>query len=343
MANLPIYVHYTTNFSSQIEEMDITFSPGYRGTFGGLYDVTEPTVYIGEAQDIPNRVFASHNDAINYFYGTHAATIQSDMETLTGLTFDSNTMMRADPENWDLWIEFSSELSGGLAQIYNFNEAAQSGIAAVNVALAEHVVDPAAHAELFDLKVDKVTGKGLSTEDYTSAEKTKLSGIASGATANDTDANLKARANHTGSQAISTVTGLQTSLDGKAESVHSHVANDISNATTIGKSILTASAASNVRTAIFSTGSNIADSVTNAPTDASTNNATSLPTDYNALTGLLGLATGLNDADTAINNLSAAVDANATKQNTGFAILNTLAGKFNLSLDILEANTLMAA
>ena len=30
---------------------------------------------------------------------------------------------------------------------------------------------------LLDTKVDKVTGKGLSTEDYTSAEKTKLSGI----------------------------------------------------------------------------------------------------------------------------------------------------------------------
>ena len=32
-----------------------------------------------------------------------------------------------------------------------------------------------------DLKVDKVTGKGLSTEDYTTAEKTKLSGIAASA------------------------------------------------------------------------------------------------------------------------------------------------------------------
>jgi hypothetical protein len=46
-------------------------------------------------------------------------------------------------------------------------------------------------------------------------EKTKLAGIASGATANDTDANLKNRANHTGTQAIATVTGLQTALDGK--------------------------------------------------------------------------------------------------------------------------------
>jgi len=34
------------------------------------------------------------------------------------------------------------------------------------------------------LKVDKVTGKGLSTEDYTSAEKTKLGGIATGAEVN---------------------------------------------------------------------------------------------------------------------------------------------------------------
>lgn len=33
-------------------------------------------------------------------------------------------------------------------------------------------------------KVDKVTGKGLSTEDYTSTEKTKLSGIATGAEVN---------------------------------------------------------------------------------------------------------------------------------------------------------------
>lgn len=64
-------------------------------------------------------------------------------------------------------------------------------------------------------KVDKVTGKQLSTEDYTTAEKSKLAGIASGATANDTDANLLNRANHTGSQAISTITGLQDELDAK--------------------------------------------------------------------------------------------------------------------------------
>ncbi|MCG5512872.1 phage tail repeat domain-containing protein [Ectothiorhodospira shaposhnikovii] len=125
--------------------------------------------------------------------------------------------------------------------------------------------------------VQKVAGKQLSTEDFTSAEKTKLAGvaagaqvnvatnlgisgsgntrsitsstgssvsvptatssnagfmstgdkakldaIAAGATANSTDAHLLNRNNHTGSQAISTVTGLQAALDEKAASTHSH-------------------------------------------------------------------------------------------------------------------------
>lgn len=49
------------------------------------------------------------------------------------------------------------------------------------------------------------------------ADKLKLDGIAAGATANQTDAHLLDRANHTGSQAISTVTGLQSALDNKLE------------------------------------------------------------------------------------------------------------------------------
>lgn len=50
-------------------------------------------------------------------------------------------------------------------------------------------------------KVDKVDGKGLSTEDYTSAEKTKLSGIAEGA-----QVNVVTNASSTGSGAAQTMT-----------------------------------------------------------------------------------------------------------------------------------------
>ena len=48
------------------------------------------------------------------------------------------------------------------------------------------------------------------------AQFTKLAGVATGATANSTDAQLRDRSTHTGAQAISTVTGLQTALDAKA-------------------------------------------------------------------------------------------------------------------------------
>jgi len=42
------------------------------------------------------------------------------------------------------------------------------------------------------------------------ADKTKLDGVATGATANSTNATLLARSNHTGTQAVSTITGLAT-------------------------------------------------------------------------------------------------------------------------------------
>ena len=48
------------------------------------------------------------------------------------------------------------------------------------------------------------------TAAFTTAQETKLSGVATGATANSSDATLLDRANHTGSQAAGTITGLAT-------------------------------------------------------------------------------------------------------------------------------------
>lgn len=70
--------------------------------------------------------------------------------------------------------------------------------------------------EALDAKVDVVNGKTLSDFDFTAALLTKLNGIATGATKNATDAQLKNRATHTGTQAISTVAGLQTELNNRA-------------------------------------------------------------------------------------------------------------------------------
>jgi hypothetical protein len=64
-------------------------------------------------------------------------------------------------------------------------------------------------------KVDKITGKGLSTEDFTTTEKTKLANIAANATANSTDAQLRDRSTHTGTQPQNTVANLPDSLANK--------------------------------------------------------------------------------------------------------------------------------
>jgi hypothetical protein len=59
------------------------------------------------------------------------------------------------------------------------------------------------------------------------SERTKLNGIATGATANATDTQLRDRATHTGAQPVSSVTGLQTALDGKAPTAHQHGVTDL--------------------------------------------------------------------------------------------------------------------
>lgn len=58
---------------------------------------------------------------------------------------------------------------------------------------------------------------GTGKKTMTAAERTKLGTVASGATANSSDAFLLERANHTGEQAIDTITDLQTALDDKVE------------------------------------------------------------------------------------------------------------------------------
>ena len=50
------------------------------------------------------------------------------------------------------------------------------------------------------------------TNEYDDAEQTKLAGIAAGATVNDTDSNLKNRANHTGTQTAATISDLTSSI-----------------------------------------------------------------------------------------------------------------------------------
>ena len=79
---------------------------------------------------------------------------------------------------------------------------------AVNIDLAGALAPYAKSADVttaLEKKVDAVEGKGLSTNDFTDAEKTKLAGIETGAEVNEIDT-IKAGSNVTVSKSGKTVT-----------------------------------------------------------------------------------------------------------------------------------------
>jgi len=188
------------------DETDLTLPPNYRANFivethdGITFVYFNGMNKLGGSQDLQQVLenggtYTSGNKSITI---TERGIILFDAGTLSQMEFG----LGDSPEN-QMYLIFTPNAGGQTELSFPKTESTE------NVAYQSYV-----DTGLSD-KVDKVTGKQLSTEDYTTSEKSKLAGIASGATANDTDANLLNRANHTGSQAISTITGLQDELDAK--------------------------------------------------------------------------------------------------------------------------------
>lgn len=90
----------------------------------------------------------------------------------------------------------------GLGNVDNTSNATERAAAAT---LTNKIISGASNT-LSNISADS-TIDGSTNKVYTATEKTKLSGIATGATVNDTDANLRARSSHTGTQSADTLTG----------------------------------------------------------------------------------------------------------------------------------------
>lgn len=137
-------------------------------------------------------------------------------------------------------------------------------------------------------KVDKVSGKQLSSEDFTSVEKTKLSGIATGATVNQSDATLLNRTNHTGTQSSDTLTdGVNNRIFTSAEKTK---------LSGIATSATANDTDANLKNRANHTGTQSADTIINGTT-----NKVFTTTEQ---TKLAGIATGAtaNDTDTNLKN-----------------------------------------
>lgn len=100
----------------------------------------------------------------------------SDFTKLAGIAAGAEVNVNADWNATEGDAQILNKPTLGTAAAKDFTTAVTSGSADV-------VTSGAVYTEL-EKKVDKVTGKGLSTNDYTTAEKTKLGGIAEGAQVN---------------------------------------------------------------------------------------------------------------------------------------------------------------
>jgi len=90
----------------------------------------------------------------------------------------------------------------------------RSGGIVINANFAELDQRTTQQQAVIDQKIDKASGLGLSQESFTTPEKTKLSGVASGATANASDAQLRDRSTHTGTQLSTTISDFVTAVSG---------------------------------------------------------------------------------------------------------------------------------
>ena len=127
------------------------------------------------ASDIAAKLTASGGDSKDCIVAFNEASTLANINS-----GESHSTIFGKIKKW-----FTDRISGLKAFAYNANtkiaktdldSSVQTSLGKADTALQEH--------QDISGKVDKVAGKGLSTEDYTTAEKIKLSGIASGAEVN---------------------------------------------------------------------------------------------------------------------------------------------------------------
>jgi hypothetical protein len=184
---------------------DVTL-PAATGSLAGLFTATGFTKLAG----IASGATANSSDATllaraNHT-GTQAGSTVTGLYSAAGLTLNTARILGRTTAA----VGAAEEISIGSGLLLSGGTLSSTATGATNLSLANNT------ATTLDVLSDTGTDVTLPAATgslaglFTSAGFTKLSGIATGATANSSDATLLARANHTGTQAGSTVTGLYT-------------------------------------------------------------------------------------------------------------------------------------
>lgn len=136
------------------------------------------------------------------------------LDETTPTTIDLLALLPADAPT--AGVSYLTPALGDLRYVRTVNGVGPdgSGNVAATATLPDGSVTNAKVATNAAVSLDK-TADSATRLALTSAERGKLSGVATGATANSPDATLLARANHTGTQAQSTITNLVSDLAGK--------------------------------------------------------------------------------------------------------------------------------
>jgi len=175
-------VSYTQTLSNGTETGEITIN----GTTTKMYAPTQPTKLSDLTNDegfITNTV----NNLANYYLKSETYT-QAEVNSLIGAITTLNILVVQTLPTQDIsttTIYLVPKQTAGTQDVYDeflYVNNAWEHIGTTEIDLSNYYTKTQVDTLLAD-KVDKVTGKGLSAEDYTTAEKTKLSGISDSADA----------------------------------------------------------------------------------------------------------------------------------------------------------------
>lgn len=148
-------------------------------------DVVDPDAIASDSQLrglVAEAKYYAEEARIESFGAPLTAALKEDMLDKTRVYVYTGSESGMTAGHWYYWSG-SAWTDGGV-----YNAAALDTDKTLSV--TDKAADGKATGDALALKVDKVTGKGLSTNDYTTAEKTKLSGIAEGATKVEIDSTL---------------------------------------------------------------------------------------------------------------------------------------------------------